>query len=485
MFWDNDFVQLILAVNTILAFYVVFHRKRSVAASWAWLIILIIFPILGFILYGFVSRGLSQENLFAINNQKHIGLDNVTKMIPKIPQKAGISDTSDQAQILIDYFNWHHDSPLSKNNKISFFTDGQDKFDHLFEDIDAAQETVNVEYYSFMNDDLGNQFLDLLIKKAKQGIKVRVIYDPWGSPGATMAWFQPLINQGGEVVAFITAQNMITKYRMNYHLHRKIVVIDGRISWTGGFNVGDQYVSNSKKFGYWRDTHVRIVGSASLLLQERFVMDWNASVKNEAQTISFSPRLFPQIKETGITTDDVATQIVSDGPDQETPYLRNGMMRLMMLARKSLWIQTPYLVPDDPMIATWVTAAHSGVDVRIMIPCMPDHPFIYRATQWYANYLLHEGVKIYIYNNGFIHAKTIMVDDRFAAVGSMNQDYRSYELNFEADAVFYDENITKQLKHIFEKDMEKSTELTLADTAKWSRWLRFKQAFSRMLSPIL
>ena len=327
--------------------------------------------------------------------------------------------------------------------------------------------------------------MPILIKKAREGVKVRLIYDPWGSPGASKTWFKPLTDLGGEVVAFITAQNMIKKYRMNYHLHRKIVVIDGRISWTGGFNVGDQYVSKSKKFGYWRDTHLRIVGSASLLLQERFVMDWNASITDKNQTISFNEKLFPKIEENQLTEDDVATQIVSDGPDTSTPYLRNGMIRMMMMARKTLWIQTPYLVPDDPMIATWVIAAHSGVDVRIMIPSMPDHPFIYRATQWYANYLLHEGIKIYVYDNGFIHAKTVMVDDRFAAAGSMNQDFRSYSLNFETDAVFYDKNITRELNHIFEKDLAKCTELTLEITDNWSRYLRFKQAFSRLLSPIL
>ena len=184
-------------------------------------------------------------------------------MIPRIPKAAGPTDTSKEAKILIDYFNFKHDSPLSKNNKISFYTDGEEKFKRLFKDIEEAQETINVEYYSFMNDDLGNKFLNLLIKKAREGVKVRLIYDPWGSPGASKTWFKPLTDLGGEVAAFITSQNMIKKYRMNYHLHRKIVVIDGKISWTGGFNVGDQYVSKSKKFGYWRDTHLRIVGSAS------------------------------------------------------------------------------------------------------------------------------------------------------------------------------------------------------------------------------
>lgn len=482
----NQFVRIILLVNTILSFYVVFHRKRSVATTWAWLIVLLIFPVIGFILYGFLGRGLSQENLFAINQQNHIGLNKVRQMLPQhVRKNASANDTSENARVLIDYFNSKGDTPLSKNNAIRIFTDGKEKFRNLFADIEKAQETVNIEYYSFINDEIGNQFLDLLVKKAKAGVKIRLIYDPWGSPGASKAWFQPLIDQGGEVVPFITSRNMITKYRMNYHLHRKEVIIDGRIAWTGGFNVGDQYLGKSKKFGYWRDTHVRIAGSASLLLQERFVMDWNASVQKEEDEVIFEPRLFPKIEKTNLPENSVATQIVSDGPDQDEPYMRNGMIRLMMMARKTLWIQTPYLVPDDPMIATWRIAARSGVDVRIMIPCMPDHPFIYRATQWYAKQLMREGIKIYIYQNGFIHAKTVVVDDKYSTIGSMNQDYRSYSLNFEAIAVFYDKKIAREMQQIFLTDAKDCIRLTPAMVDNWSHWLAFKQSASRLLSPIL
>lgn len=482
----NQILRIILLVNTILSLYVVFHRKRSVATTWAWLIILLILPVIGFILYGFLGRGLSQENLFAINQQNHIGLKKVRKMLPQHVRKTtSPNDTSDTARVLIDYFNSKGDTPLSKNNEIAIFTDGKAKFRQLFADIAHAQETVNIEYYSFINDEIGNEFLDLLVKKAKAGVKVRLIYDPWGSPGASKAWFQPLLDQGGEVIPFITSRNMITKYRMNYHLHRKEVIIDGRISWTGGFNVGDQYLGKSKKFGYWRDTHVRILGSASLLLQERFVMDWNASVQKEEDEVIFEPRLFPKMHKNSQPNNSVATQIVSDGPDQDEPYMRNGMIRLMMMARQTLWIQTPYLVPDDPMIATWRIAARSGVDVRIMIPCMPDHPFIYRATQWYAKQLMREGIKIYIYQNGFIHAKTVVVDDKYSTIGSMNQDYRSYTLNFEAIAVFYDQKIAREMKQIFLHDTLDCIRLTPAMVDNWSRWLTFKQSFSRLLSPIL
>lgn len=485
MFWLKYLHIIVISINTILAFYVVFRRKRSVATAWAWLIILLIFPILGFILYGFFGRGLSQENLFAINKQNHIGLRNVQKMIPRFQKRAGKSDTAHKAQVAIEYFNQNREAPLSKNNKIKLYTDGHEKFRDLMSDIKNAKETINIEYYSFYNDDIGNQILNLLVKKAQEGIKVHLIYDAWGSFGATSKWFDKLRKAGGKVLPFITSRNMILRYRINYHLHRKIVVIDGRIAWTGGFNVGDQYLGKKKKFGYWRDTHVRIIGSAALLLQERFVMDWNASITKISQVITFSEKLFPDLNEDEITENNVATQIVADGPDSELPYMRNGMMRLMLLARKRLWIQTPYLIPDDAMIATWQIIVKSGVDLRIMIPSKPDHPFIYRATQWYANQLTKMGIKIYIYDNGFLHAKTIVGDLDYAVVGSMNQDYRSYSLNFEDMAVFYDSNINNELAQIFEEDMQNSHLLTIEEIQNQSRYLRSLQSFSRLLSPIL
>lgn len=481
----RDIIRIIIITNTILAFYIVFHRRRSVSTTWAWLIILLVFPVIGIILYGFFGRGISQENIFAINKQHHIGLRNVQKSITKAPKKTSTSDTSGKANMIVHFFDRNSESPLSKNNHVKLYTDGQSMFCDMIKDIAEAKQTVNVEFYTFYNDQIGNEVLDLLIKKAKQGIQVRLLYDAWGSMGATKAWFDQLREAGGEVLPFVTSRNMITRYRINYHLHRKIVVVDGKTSWTGGFNIGDQYLSRKKKFGYWRDSQVRIVGSASLLLQERFVMDWNASIQQEKQIITFNTKLFPNLDENEIHPGDVATQIISDGPDRYNANMRNGIMRLMFQAKKRLWIQTPYLIPDDAMFATLQTIAMSGVDLRIMIPCKPDHPFIYRATQWYANELSRYGIKVYIYNNGFIHAKTIVVDNDFSTVGSMNQDYRSYDLNFEDVAVFYDKNFTKEVAKSFENDMQVSTLLTPEMIEQQSRLLKILQSFSRMLSPIL
>ncbi|RMC51404.1 cardiolipin synthase [Lactobacillus sp. ESL0263] len=481
----RDIFYIIIITNTILAFYIVFHRRRSVSTTWAWLIILLVFPVIGITLYGFFGRGISQENIFAINKQHHIGLRNVQKSITKAPKKISASDTSNKAKMVVHFFDRNSESPLSKNNHVKLYTDGEQMFHDMINDIENAQQTINVEFYTFYNDEIGNKMLDLLIKKAKEGVKVKLLYDAWGSLGATKAWFDQLNKAGGEVLPFITSRNMITRYRINYHLHRKIVIVDGKTSWTGGFNVGDQYLGRKKKFGYWRDSQVRIVGSASLLLQERFVMDWNASIQDEAQLITFNTLLFPDLDENEIHPGDVATQIISDGPDRDNANMRNGIIKLMFQAKKRLWLQTPYLIPDDAMFATLQTIAMSGVDLRIMIPCKPDHPFIYRATQWYANELSRYGVKIYIYDKGFIHAKTIVVDDDFSTVGSMNQDYRSYDLNFEDVAVFYDKNFTEEVAKSFEQDMQDSTLLTPEMIEQQGRWLRTLQSFSRMLSPIL
>lgn len=481
----HDIWRIILITNTILAFYIVFHRRRSVSTTWAWLIILIVLPILGLILYAFFGRGISQENLFAINRQKHLGLRNVQKTIAQPPKKTRPSDTSNKGKIAIKFFNKNEDTPLTKNNHVTLFNDGKEMFKALLRDIQNAKETINIEFYTFYNDEIGNKVLNLLIKKAKEGLDIHLLYDAWGSMGATTSWFNQLRKAGGQVLPFITSRNMITRYRINYHLHRKIVVIDGKISWTGGFNIGDQYLGKKKKFGYWRDSQVRMVGSSSLLLQERFVMDWNASIDKHTKVITYNERLFPNLDETDIDNGDVPTQVIFDGPDRYDSYMRNGMMRLMLLARKRLWIQTPYLIPDDAMFAAWQTIASSGVDVRIMIPCKPDHPFIYRATQWYANELTRSGVKIYIYNDGFLHSKTTVIDNLYSTVGSMNQDYRSYSLNFEDNVVFYDKKFNKKMTDSFEEDMKHSTLLTKEMIKKQGSWLRTKQSISRMLSPIL
>lgn len=472
----------LLLINTIGAIITVFRKPRSISSVLAWLMTLVFLPGLGFILYAFCGRGIDGEIMYRFSEDHQNRIAEINGIIEQNNQYFRQTVKTVESELLKNYFRNMEESPITKGNKVTFYTDGKEKFEALFEDIRQAEDNVHVEYYAFFNDKIGNAFLDVLIEKAKEGVEVRVVFDPWGGR-TNKNFFQPLVAVGGKVVPFITSRNLIRKTRLNYHLHRKIVVIDGKIGWTGGFNVGDQYLEVTKKFGYWRDTHARIVGTASFTLQEIFIRDWNASVMDLSDALEYEDRYFvvPEKEEAG----NVSLQVVADGPETEEQILKGGFTKMLLAAEKRVWLQSPYLIPDDSMMNALLVAVRSGVDVRIMIPCMPDHPFIYRATQYYANYLQRRGVKIYIYEGGFIHAKMIIMDDTISSFGTTNQDIRSYALNFEVSAFAYNREITEELAQIFEKDMKQSRLLTKEMIDNQGYWLRFKQNFSRLLSPIL
>lgn len=472
----------LIFINTVVAFITVFRRPRSITSILAWMMTLVFVPGLGFILYAFCGRGIDRETVYLFSELHQKRIKEINEMIEENNKNYAPKTYPYEAVLLKKYFADMEESPLTRGNHVEFFTDGKEKFTHLFADIKKAVDSIHVEYYAFFDDKIGNDFLNLLVKKAREGVEVRLVFDPWGGR-TNVRFFKPLKEAGGKVIPFITSRNLIRKTRLNYHLHRKIVVIDGEIGWTGGFNVGDQYVETTEKFGYWRDTHARIVGTASFSLQEIFIRDWNASIRNKEDLLEYEERYF--VIPTQIDNTDVTMHVVADGPESTEQIIEGGFIKMIVAAKERIWIQTPYLIPDDSMSSVLQIAVRSGVDVRIMIPCMPDHPFIYRATQYYANLFQRIGVKVYIYNGGFIHAKTMITDDAIASFGTTNQDIRSYDLNFEVSAFAYDEKINSELASIFEDDMKHSTLLTKDMIDEQSNWLKFKQNFSRLLSPIL
>lgn len=477
-------ILAIYIINTLFAIMTVFRKPRDIAATWAWLLVLILLPVIGFILYMFTGRGLSNKGIFKMRKKDYDGLE---KLLREEAYSADfLFENFDQygqdTGEVMQFFSTIDQAPVVKRNEIKIFNDGHEKFASLFEDIRQAKKSVHVEYYTFYSDHIGTQFRDLLIEKAKEGVEVRVLYDAFGSRGTTKKWFKALTDAGGHVEAFITSRNALLRFRINYHDHRKIVVIDGKMGYTGGFNVGDQYLGESKKFGYWRDTHIRITGHGALSLQMRFLMDWNASV-DEKEHVTYEAKYFPLPD--CANCGDTPLQVVSSGPDTQKEQIKLGYIKLISSAKERVWIQSPYLVPDESVISALKVAAASGIDVRMMIPCMPDHPFIYRATQFYANFLHHFGVRIFIYNNGFLHSKTMVVDNRWISIGSANQDIRSYSLNFEVNTFMYDPSVVEEYANQYLADMDYCTELTDEMIKKQGGWLRFKQHFSRLLSPIL
>ncbi len=475
-------VYLLFALNITMAATVIFLERRDPSATWAWVMVLFFLPLLGFIFYLVFGQNLSKRRLFDWDDKKKIGLEERISH-----QKHAIKNdiypfvnpnTKENAKLVYMLLS-HNDAVLSEDNNVDIFTDGAEKFNSLMDDIRSAKNHIHIQYYIFRLDDLGKKLVDLLTEKAKAGVEVCLLYDDMGSRMLSRKQFKKLIEAGGVVETFFPSSLPFINLRLNYRNHRKIVVIDGQIGYVGGFNVGDEYLGKNPSFGYWRDTHLRITGSAVHALQTRFILDWNQASKRH--DFMYEERLFPVPKTVG----DAAMQIVTSGPDSEWEQIKVGYIKLIATAKKSIYIQTPYFIPDASILDALRIAALSGVDVKIMIPNKPDHPFVYWATYSYAGELMKAGAKIYIYNAGFIHAKTIVVDERLSSVGTANIDVRSFRLNFEVNAFMYDYETGKRLARIFRKDMNVSYELTPNLYYNRSNIIKFKESVSRLLSPIL
>lgn len=491
--WDvvRRLIEILWLINIAFAIWTVFRTRRDIASTWAWLLVLSALPIVGFILYLFVGRKLSNDDIFNIRMEQREYRDKYVRQQERLLKRHKLllqSERLARARQLISLSASLDSALVTFNNRVKVFIDGKKLFQQMIADFDQAEDHIYVEFYTFYSDNLGKQILAALERAAKRGVKVKVLYDLSGSRGTTYKFFAHLEELGGEAQPFNSKANKrITTPRLNYHLHRKIVAIDGKLGYIGGFNIGDQYLGEDPKFGYWRDTHLRVAGQAVIALTARFGMDWNTTCrKTKKERVDLDKLLADlEIERPSDPGQDVAMQIVSSGPDNDNFAIRRAYESIISSARQYVYIQTPYLIPGEPILESLIIAARSGIDVRVMIPCMPDHPFVYRATEYYAKYLVNNKVKVYKYNNGFIHAKTMVSGNNLASVGSANQDYRSYRLNFEVNAFTYNEELTAQLKQIFENDIQDSTLLTPEYFDQQSNWRKFKQYFSRLLSPVL
>lgn len=475
-------VTAILILNIFLAIALIFLERRDATSTWAWLLVLFFIPFFGFFIYLMLGRRLREKHLFRWEGRSKIGIDQLIDY-----QIASIEDNSlefrhKETEHYKDMIYLHlrnNDAVLTQDNDVEIFNDGEEKFDALISDLEMAKDHIHIQYYIIRLDRLGRRILNVLIRKAREGVQVRLLYDDMGSRGLRKRHFKELIKQGGQVEAFFPAILPLINPRLNYRNHRKIAVIDGRIGYIGGFNIGDEYLGLNKKFGYWRDTHLRIEGSAVHPLQTRFILDWNQASAN--QDIEYADSFFPAIPRKG----SVSMQVVSSGPDSEWEQIKDGYLKMISRAKKYIYIQTPYFIPDVSFVDALRIACLSGVDVRIMIPNKPDHLFVYWATYANVGYLLKAGAKIFIYENGFLHAKKIVVDDEVSTVGTANIDVRSFKLNFEVNAFIYDRETSHELAELFEQDLLLSTELTLNMYNARSMNIKLKESIANLISPIL
>jgi len=473
----------VLILNTIFAVITVFREKRDIAATWAWLLVLLLLPGIGFVFYLFIGKKLTREKIFDIKSQENIGMPELVQaqkdMLAEDEELLSAKQATENAKEMASLFLESDESILTKGNKVELFIDGAKKFESLIEDISKAEHHIHMIYYIIHNDKIGNRILKALEERAAAGVNVLVIYDALGSRSLKSNFFKQLEKLGGKAEPFFGSKLPIINLRFNYRNHRKIVIIDGKIGYTGGFNVGDEYLGEYKKFGYWRDTHLKIQGNSVLALQSRFLMDWNAAVPKHK--LEYAENYFPLIDKKGHSN----VQVVSSGPDSDIEQIKKGYIKMISMAKESVFIQTPYFVPDDSVLESIQIAVMSGIDVKIMIPNKPDHPFIYRATMYYAAAMVAVGAEVYIYDNGFLHAKTVVVDGDICSIGTANFDIRSFKLNFEVNVFIYDYKVAQEQQKIFYEDMKKSYLLTQEILDNQSKWLKLKQTFSRLFSPIL
>ncbi len=365
------------------------------------------------------------------------------------------------------------------------------KFQALAEELKKAKKFIHMQYYIIKPDEALEMLWPVLEEKARQGVEVRILYDSVGCRHMRKRHWRALREAGIQVAEFFPAKLKKLHLRINYRNHRKIVVIDGVTGFVGGFNIGREYLGMDDYFGYWRDTHLQIKGYAVQALNLRFVMDWNFATKQNLfrnEYFVIDEAVFTEKKssiDSRYSYENVGIQIITSGPDSMIQNIRNNYVRMIHKAKDHIYIQTPYFIPDESILDALQIAAMSGVDVRVMIPCKPDHMFVYWATYSYINDLLEAGAKCYTYDSGFLHAKGITIDGEISCFGTANMDIRSFKLNFEVNAVIYNKEVAGQLDQLFHEDMEKCTQVTALLYGKRSRIIRIKEQVSRLLSPIM
>lgn len=479
-------------LNTLFAIAIVFFQRREPKSVWAWLMLLYFIPVVGFVFYLLLGEDMHKRKMFrikemedhlneAIRRQEH-------RLKTKRPEKsdpdiAGYTD-------LIMYNLETSDAVLSDDNEVTYFLDGNEKFEALIRDLEQAKYFIHLQYYIIKNDVLFNRIREVLVRKAAQGVEVRVLFDGMGCRSVKHSYWKKLNRDGVMTAEFFPALLRRLHLRINYRNHRKIVVIDNRVGYVGGFNIGKEYIDLDKRFGHWRDTHLRIEGSAVMGLQLRFILDWNYAARENLfekeiyfrQPYSGDEAIYKgkEVRPKGCTM-----QIISSGPDNRIQQIRDNYLRLINKAQKSIYIQTPYFIPDEAVFNALLIAIRSGIEVNIMIPCKPDHPFVYWATYSYIGDMVMAGARCYTYENGFLHSKGMVVDGRVLCYGTANMDIRSFALNFEVNALVYNEKKAQEMVKIFEEDLKVCHQITSDEYAGRRLVIRTREQVCRLLSPLL
>ena len=483
IFLSTNIWVILIVVNYLLVIFAAFTvltKNLNPTKTISYIIVLVFFPFFGLIVYYLFGQEYRKNKIF---NRKHL-LNQ--KMIAEVserlrPNKHEIKDLKedllDDKIKLVKLLHSNSSSPLTINNDIQIIKNGENKFKLLLADLKMAKKHIHMEYYILRDDKIGTQVIDILCDKASAGVKIRLSIDDVGS-SISRKNKNRMTNSGVEWHSFMPVLFPGFTGKMNYRDHRKIVIIDGQIGYIGGINVSDTYVNYEDSQVYWRDTHIRITGESVKSLQIHFLMNWEFV---SSKKIELEESFFPD--------DDckecVAMQIAASGPDTDWANIMEVIFTAIVTAEKYVYLTTPYFIPNDQIITALQVASKSGVDVRLLIPKESDSWTAKHATNSYIECLLDANVKIYRYCKGFIHAKTLVIDDVFCTVGTTNMDYRSFNINFEINAIIYNKEKSLELKSHFFEDLNES------EAIDKERWLnrpkieKLKESYCRLWAPLL
>jgi cardiolipin synthase len=459
----------LMVVVAAVAIIHVLMDNRQPAKTMAWVLVIAFVPVVGVIFYLFFGINHRKERIISQSQ-----MDELTKrsMLSFVEQHD--FHVPERQKPLVDLFVNQNLALPFKDNQIDIMTDGYAFFPELLRDIAEASHHIHINMYIFEDDALGRLVADALMDKARQGVKVRVIYDDVGCWRVNSRFFEHLREAGVEVVPFLPVRFPSFTSKVNYRNHRKIIVIDGRIGYIGGMNFARRYVSQK-----WRDTMFRLQGGVVYALQRAFLVDWYF-----VDHTLITDRIYYPTSQ--ISSKSGVAQIVTSGPLARYPEIMQGYVRIILAARRYIFIETPYFLPNEPILFALKTAALAGVDVRVMCPMSSDAHFIDWASRSYLREIYEAGARVYLYEPGFLHSKLLISDDSLVSCGSVNVDFRSLENNFEANVFVYDEGTALRLKKVYLDDQ--SHAILLGDVPNRLHpkfYARLWESFTRLVSPLL
>jgi cardiolipin synthase len=470
---------ILIAVHFVVIVGLLLARRRDPSATLAWVLFIVALPVVGALIYLLFGRtrvrhAAKRSRVADARVQQilsHCDVQNQWLAMQK--------DTRTSSQISLG--NSLASMPASHGNTVRILGGATATYSEIIEEIEGAIDHIHVEFYIIQPDQVGKTLRDHLVLRAAEGIEVRVLCDAIGSMALPLDFWRPLHNAGGKAVYFRPVLRLIPRLRrrdrVDLRNHRKVVVIDGRVGFTGGINVGKEYLGLNPKIGHWRDTHIRIEGPAVLSLQETFLHDWLMTTPYSVD----DKRYFPQCSASG----EDLVQIIDSGPDQSWAVMEMYYAQAIASSHQRVWITNPYFIPSPAIETALVVAGLRGVDVRLLLPARSDSLLVSQASRSYYEELLAAGVRIFEYQRGFVHAKTMVVDSWIATVGSANMDMRSFNLNFELNAFVFSGQMCQDLAAHFLEDLEAASEVTMELERKTGLSRRLLRSTARLLSPLL